>query len=64
MHDIVMANELEPEASTQKIRVVRLEGNRKVARSIDFYNLDMNQPDGYARTRYHRPNKITHPPMA
>lgn len=36
---IFKTHELEPEATTQKIRVVRLEGNRKVARSIDFYNL-------------------------
>ena len=36
---IYKAQKLEPEATTQKNRVVRLEGNRKVTRSIDFYNL-------------------------
>lgn len=44
---IFKTHELEPEATTQKIRVVRLEGNRKVARSIDFYNLDMIISVGY-----------------
>ena len=40
-------HELEPEATTQKIRVVRLEGNRRVTRIIDFYNLDMIISVGY-----------------
>ena len=40
-------HELEPEATTQKIRVVRLEGNRRVTRTIDFYNLDMIISVGY-----------------
>ncbi len=44
---IFKTHELEPEATTQKIRVVRLEGNRKVTRSIDFYNLDMIISVGY-----------------
>jgi prophage antirepressor-like protein len=44
---IFKTHELELEATTQKIRVVRLEGNRKVARSIDFYNLDMIISVGY-----------------
>ena len=39
--------ELEPESTTQKIRVVRQEGNRKVTRKIDFYNLDMIISVGY-----------------
>ena len=38
---IYKTRELEPEATTQKIRVLRLEGKRKVMRPIDFYNLDM-----------------------
>ncbi len=38
---IYKTQELEPTATAQKIRVVRQEGNRTVARSIDFYNLDM-----------------------
>ena len=44
---VYKVHELEPEANTQKIRVVRLEGNRKVTRSIDFYNLDMIISVGY-----------------
>ena len=44
---IYKTNELEPEATTQKIRVVRLEGNRRVTRLIDFYNLDMIISVGY-----------------
>ncbi|MBR2260617.1 MAG: virulence RhuM family protein [Paludibacteraceae bacterium] len=38
---IYITHELEPESTTQKIRVVRQEGNRMVTRQIDFYNLDM-----------------------
>ncbi len=44
---IYKTHELEPEATTQKIRVVRLEGKRKVMRPIDFYNLDMIISVGY-----------------
>lgn len=36
-----MTKELEPEATTKKIRIVRLEGTCSVTRTIDFYNLDM-----------------------
>jgi Virulence protein len=44
---IYTTNELEPGSTTQKIRVVRQEGNRKVTRQIDFYNLDMIISVGY-----------------
>ncbi|MBR5644500.1 MAG: virulence RhuM family protein [Salinivirgaceae bacterium] len=44
---IYKTHELEPWATTQKIRVVRQEGNRMVARQIDFYNLDMIISVGY-----------------
>ncbi|MBQ5389236.1 MAG: virulence RhuM family protein [Paludibacteraceae bacterium] len=44
---VYKTHELEPEATTQKIRVVRLEGNRRVTRTIDFYNLDMIISVGY-----------------
>ena len=44
---IYTTNELEPESTTQKIRVVRQEGNRKVTRQIDFYNLNMIISVGY-----------------
>ena len=45
--EIYKSNELPIEATAQKIRVVRLEGNRQVERSIDFYNLDMIISVGY-----------------
>lgn len=41
------SHELDPESTTQKIRVVRKEGDREVARWIDFYNLDMIISVGY-----------------
>lgn len=44
---IVKSGELLREATTQKIRVVRVEGTRRVARTIDFYNLDMIISVGY-----------------
>jgi len=45
---IYTTRELELESTTQKIRVVRQEGNRKVTRQIDFYNLDMIISVGYS----------------
>ena len=48
---IYKTQELEPTATAQKIRVVRQEGNRTVARSIDFYNLDMIISVGYRVNR-------------
>mgnify|MGYP002868786285 CR=1 FL=1 len=47
IQSIYKTHELEPEATTQKIRVVRKEGNRQVNRLIDFYNLDMIISVGY-----------------
>lgn len=44
---IFKTHELDPESTTQKIRVVRQEGNRLVNRTIDFYNLDMIISVGY-----------------
>ena len=44
---IYKIHELDPEATTQKIRVVRKEGDREVGRWIDFYNLDMIISVGY-----------------
>lgn len=45
--EIYKVHELQLDATAQKIRVVRLEGNRQVERSIDFYNLDMIISVGY-----------------
>ena len=47
IQSVFKTHELNPEATTQKIRVVRKEGNRFVNRSIDFYNLDMIISVGY-----------------
>ena len=47
IQSVYKTHELEPEATTQKIRVVRKEGNRQVNRSIDYYNLDMIISIGY-----------------
>ena len=47
IHSVFKTHELDPEATTQKIRVVRKEGNRQVSRNIDFYNLDMIISVGY-----------------
>lgn len=44
---IYKIRKLEVEATAQKIRVVRQEGNRTVNRFIDFYNLDMILSIGY-----------------
>mgnify|MGYP003290145670 CR=1 FL=1 len=40
-------HELEPEATTQKIRVVQNEGARKVSREVTFYSLDAIIAVGY-----------------
>ena len=47
IQSVFKTRELDPEATTQKIRVVRKEGNRQVSRNIDFYNLDMIISVGY-----------------
>lgn len=47
IQSVYKTHELEPESTTQKIRVVRKEGNRQVNRSIDYYNLDMIISIGY-----------------
>jgi hypothetical protein len=45
--------DLEPEATIRKFRIVQLEGNRKVTRTLDHYNLDAILSVGY-RVRSHR----------
>ena len=39
--------ELRPEATVRKFRIVQTEGAREVARTVDFYNLDMIISVGY-----------------
>jgi hypothetical protein len=45
--NIYKEGELEQEATIRKFRIVRLEGNREVARQIDYYNLDAILAVGY-----------------
>lgn len=45
--EIYKSGELDEKATTRKIRVVQKEGNREVAREIDFYNLDVIIASGY-----------------
>lgn len=47
LKEIFDSGELIEQATTRKIRVVRNEGKRKVARDIDFYNLDIVISVGY-----------------
>ncbi len=47
LKEIYDSGELIEQATTRKIRVVRDEGKRKVARDIDFYNLDVVISVGY-----------------
>ncbi len=45
--EIFDSRELSSSATIRKFRIVRQEGNREVARDIDFYNLDMIISMGY-----------------
>ena len=48
--------ELQPEATLRKFRRVQREGEREVAREIEFYNLDAIISVGYRYYRVHRPH--------
>lgn len=45
--NIYLSKELEPVATVRKFRTIQTEGNRKVSRNIDHYNLDMIISIGY-----------------
>jgi hypothetical protein len=47
LKNIYSENELEKEATCAKIAQVQIEGNRKVNREIEFYNLDAIISVGY-----------------
>ncbi|MDI6783191.1 MAG: virulence RhuM family protein [bacterium] len=47
IQNIFAEGELSPEATIRKFRIVQSEGNRRVMRSVDFYNLDMILAVGY-----------------
>jgi hypothetical protein len=44
---IYQSCELDPNSTVRKIRTVQIEGNRKVSRNLDHYNLDMIISIGY-----------------
>jgi hypothetical protein len=44
---IYQSKELETEATVRNFRTVQIEGNRRVSRNIDYYNLDMIISIGY-----------------
>lgn len=50
--EIYGSGELSDEATTRKIRVVRREGQRDVARNLDYYNLDAIISVGYRVNSY------------
>jgi hypothetical protein len=52
LKEIYKTNELNEVATTRKFRVVQNEGNREVARDIDFYNLDAVLDDERLNIRY------------
>jgi len=41
IQEIYKSEELKPEATIRKYRIVQNEGNRKVTRSVEFYNLEV-----------------------
>lgn len=52
LKEIYQSGELQPDATTRKIRVVQKEGNREVSRELDFYNLDAIIAVGYRVNSY------------
>jgi len=47
LQNIFETNELRPEATILKFRIVQMEGSREVEREVDFYNLDAIISVGY-----------------
>ncbi|MET4676930.1 MULTISPECIES: virulence RhuM family protein [unclassified Luteibacter] len=47
LKNIFVSNELVPEATVRKFRIVQQEGQREVSRAVDFYNLDAIISVGY-----------------
>jgi len=47
LHNIFNENELDESATVSKMELVRLEGNREVKRTLEFYNLDAIIAVGY-----------------
>ncbi|NGX32732.1 MAG: hypothetical protein K1060chlam4_00782 [Candidatus Anoxychlamydiales bacterium] len=53
IQEIYKSKELYPEATIRKYRIVQKEGNRKISRNIEFYNLEVIIAIGY-RVQAHR----------
>lgn len=53
LQNIYNTNELDKEATIRKIRIVQKEGNRDVARDVDFFNLDAIIAVGYRVNSFH-----------
>jgi hypothetical protein len=53
LKEIFKSGELDENSTTRKIRAVQKEGNREVAREIDFYNLDTVIAVGYRVNSLH-----------
>ncbi|MCX6225859.1 MAG: virulence RhuM family protein [Bacteroidia bacterium] len=53
IRNIYQEDELSPDATIRKFRIVQTEGTRKIQRAIDFYNLDVIIAIGY-RVKSHR----------
>ena len=47
IRNTISENELEESSTISKMEIVRYEGNRRVKRNINIYNLDMIISEGY-----------------
>ena len=62
LQNIYNTGELEREATIRKIRIVQKEGNRHVARDVDFFILDAIIAIGYRVNSYQATKmRISHP---
>jgi len=52
LKNIFESNELSPDSTIRKIRIVQNEGNREVSREVEFYNLDVIIAVGYRVNSY------------
>lgn len=68
LQNIYNTGELEREATIRKIRIVQKEGNRNVARDVDFFILDAIIAIGYRVNSYQatkmRISHLLHPSVA
>jgi hypothetical protein len=48
LQNIYISNVLGRDATVREIRIVHMEGNREVAREVDFYTLDVIIAEGHS----------------